>query len=45
MTARDLAMLAEYIIDEFPEFYKIYGEPEFTWNKIRQLQPQPASRR
>ena len=36
-TARDLALLARYIIREFPEFYPIFSEPEFTWNKIRQL--------
>jgi len=36
-TARDLALLARYIIQEFPEFYPIFAEPEFTWNKIRQL--------
>lgn len=40
-TARDLAKLAKYIIDEFPEFYKIYGEPEFTWNKIKQRNRNP----
>ncbi|MEO7221463.1 MAG: D-alanyl-D-alanine carboxypeptidase family protein, partial [Devosia sp.] len=36
-TARDLALLARYIITTFPEFYAIFAEPEFTWNKIRQL--------
>jgi D-alanyl-D-alanine carboxypeptidase (penicillin-binding protein 5/6) len=36
-TARDLALLARYIIQEFPDFYPIFSEPEFTWNKIRQL--------
>src|SRR5690349_22079368 len=36
-TARDLALLARYIIKTFPEFYPIFSEPEFTWNKIRQL--------
>ena len=41
MTARDLAKLAEYIMDKFPQFYKIYGETEFTWNKIRQLNRNP----
>jgi D-alanyl-D-alanine carboxypeptidase (penicillin-binding protein 5/6) len=41
VTAHDLARVAEYIIDEFPEFYKIYGETEFTWNKIRQLNRNP----
>jgi D-alanyl-D-alanine carboxypeptidase (penicillin-binding protein 5/6) len=41
VTARDLAKIARYIIDEFPEFYKIYSETEFTWNKIRQLNRNP----
>jgi D-alanyl-D-alanine carboxypeptidase (penicillin-binding protein 5/6) len=36
-TARDLALLARYIIQSFPEFYPVFSEPEFTWNKIRQL--------
>ena len=36
-TARDLALLARYLIQTFPEFYPIFSEPEFTWNKIRQL--------
>ena len=41
VTARDLAKLANYIISEFPEYYTIYGEPEFTWNKIRQRNRNP----
>ncbi len=40
-SARDLATLTAYLIREFPEFYKIYAEPEFTWNKIRQLNRNP----
>jgi len=40
-SARDLATLTGYLIREFPEFYKIYAEPEFTWNKIRQLNRNP----
>ncbi len=36
-TARDLATLARYLIQTFPEFYQLFSEPEFTWNKIRQL--------
>jgi D-alanyl-D-alanine carboxypeptidase (penicillin-binding protein 5/6) len=35
-TARDLAMLARAIIDEFPAFYSIYAEREFTYNGIAQ---------
>jgi D-alanyl-D-alanine carboxypeptidase (penicillin-binding protein 5/6) len=36
VTARDLANLGRYLIREFPEYYHIFSEPEFTWNKIRQ---------
>jgi serine-type D-Ala-D-Ala carboxypeptidase (penicillin-binding protein 5/6) len=36
MTARDLAILARYLISQYPEYYSIFSEPEFTWNKIRQ---------
>jgi D-alanyl-D-alanine carboxypeptidase (penicillin-binding protein 5/6) len=36
MTVRELAMLARYIIKEFPEYYKIYRQPSFEWNKIKQ---------
>jgi D-alanyl-D-alanine carboxypeptidase (penicillin-binding protein 5/6) len=36
-TARDLATIARFIIAQFPEYYPIFSETEFTWNKIRQL--------
>jgi D-alanyl-D-alanine carboxypeptidase (penicillin-binding protein 5/6) len=36
MTARELAKLARHIIQTYPDFYKLFGEREFTWNKIRQ---------
>lgn len=35
-TARDLAILARYIIKTFPEYYPIFSEESFTWNKIKQ---------
>jgi len=35
-TAHDLALLAKAIIDEFPNFYSIYAEREFTYNSIAQ---------
>jgi D-alanyl-D-alanine carboxypeptidase (penicillin-binding protein 5/6) len=41
VTARDLALLASYIIREFPEFYAIYSEREFTWNGITQRNRNP----
>ncbi len=36
MTPRDLATLAKRIITDFPEFYSIYSETSFTYNKITQ---------
>jgi D-alanyl-D-alanine carboxypeptidase (penicillin-binding protein 5/6) len=41
MTVRELAMLARHIILDYPEFYKLFGEKEFTWNKIRQMNRNP----
>jgi D-alanyl-D-alanine carboxypeptidase (penicillin-binding protein 5/6) len=41
MTSRELAKLARHIILTYPEYYKIYGEREFTWNKIRQYNRNP----
>jgi D-alanyl-D-alanine carboxypeptidase (penicillin-binding protein 5/6) len=41
MTVRELAMLARYVIQTYPEFYKLFGEREFTWNKIRQQNRNP----
>jgi D-alanyl-D-alanine carboxypeptidase (penicillin-binding protein 5/6) len=41
VTTRELAMLARHIIIEYPELYKIFGQPEFTWNKIRQQNRNP----
>ena len=36
MTARDLAILAQRIINDHPEFYHYYSEKEFAWSDIRQ---------
>jgi D-alanyl-D-alanine carboxypeptidase (penicillin-binding protein 5/6) len=35
-TARDLALLANAIIDEFPDFYSLYAERAFSYNGIAQ---------
>lgn len=40
-SVRDLTILARYVVSEFPEYYKIYGKPEFTWNKITQKNRNP----
>jgi len=42
VTARDLASLARHVISTYPEYYKIYSEPEFTWNKVRQRNRNPV---
>ncbi len=36
VSARDMAILARAIIDEFPEYYRWYSERSFTWNNITQ---------
>jgi D-alanyl-D-alanine carboxypeptidase (penicillin-binding protein 5/6) len=41
MTVRELSVLARYVIQTYPEFYKLFGEKEFTWNKIRQQNRNP----
>ncbi|MDI3471533.1 MAG: D-alanyl-D-alanine carboxypeptidase [Pseudolabrys sp.] len=41
VTTRELAILARHIILDYPEFYKIFGQTEFTWNKIRQQNRNP----
>ncbi|WP_027573387.1 D-alanyl-D-alanine carboxypeptidase family protein [Bradyrhizobium sp. WSM1743] len=41
MTVRELGILARHIILDFSEFYKLFGEKEFTWNKIRQPNRNP----
>ena len=36
VTSHDLALLAAYIIREFPQYYRMFAEREFTWNGIKQ---------
>jgi D-alanyl-D-alanine carboxypeptidase (penicillin-binding protein 5/6) len=36
MSVRELSKLARHIIQTYPDFYKLFNEREFTWNKIRQ---------
>ncbi len=40
-SVRDLAKLARHTIRTYPQFYGMYGEKEFTWNKIRQQNRNP----
>ena len=41
VTVRELGILARQIIHTYPDEYKIFGEREFTWNKIRQQNRNP----
>jgi serine-type D-Ala-D-Ala carboxypeptidase (penicillin-binding protein 5/6) len=41
VSVRDLARLARHIIRTYPDFYPIFGQHEFTWNKIRQQNRNP----
>ena len=36
-TAKDMALLSSAIIKEFPDFYEWYGQKEFTYNNIKQI--------
>lgn len=40
-TARDMARLSRHVIAAWPELYRVFSEPEFTWNKIRQRNRNP----
>lgn len=40
-SVRELSSLARYLIEVFPEDYKYYSQPEFTWNDIRQRNRNP----
>jgi serine-type D-Ala-D-Ala carboxypeptidase (penicillin-binding protein 5/6) len=37
MSARDLAILSERLIKDFPEYYGYFAQPEFTYHNIRQF--------
>jgi len=41
VTARELAKLARHLIRTYPDFYRLFGEREFTWNRIRQFNRNP----
>jgi D-alanyl-D-alanine carboxypeptidase (penicillin-binding protein 5/6) len=40
-TARDLAILADHLIRDFPEYYHYYSETEYTYNNITQRNRNP----
>jgi D-alanyl-D-alanine carboxypeptidase (penicillin-binding protein 5/6) len=41
VTAHDLALLATHLVRDYPDYYHYFGEKEFTWNKVRQLNRNP----
>jgi D-alanyl-D-alanine carboxypeptidase (penicillin-binding protein 5/6) len=41
VTARELATLARHIIRTYPDFYPLFAQPDYTWNKIRQQNRNP----
>lgn len=41
MSARDLAVLSERLVNDFPEHYKIFAEKTFTYSKIKQSNRNP----
>ncbi len=41
MSVRDIAKLARHVIQTYPDYYKLYNEREFIWNKIRQQNRNP----
>ena len=34
-TVRDIALMSKYLIKEHPDYYEMYKEKEFTWEKTR----------
>lgn len=40
-SAKDLAILSRAMIKNFPEYYHLFQEREFTWNDIRQFNRNP----
>lgn len=41
MSVLDLSTIARYIISTYPDYFKIYSQREFTWNKINQENRNP----
>jgi D-alanyl-D-alanine carboxypeptidase (penicillin-binding protein 5/6) len=40
-TLRELVMLARHVIDTYPDLYPLFGQREFTWNRVRQQNRNP----
>jgi len=41
VTAREMALLADHVIETYPDLYKYFGEHDFLWNKIKQPNRNP----
>ncbi len=41
VTPRDMVRLASYVIATYPQYYKYFGMPEFTWRGVRQQNRNP----
>ncbi|MCG6115657.1 MAG: D-alanyl-D-alanine carboxypeptidase [Mesorhizobium sp.] len=41
VTARELVKLAQHMWAEYPEYYRYYAQPDFTWNNIQQRNRNP----
>ena len=41
VTAREMALLSAYVIETFPDLYKIFGQRDFLWNNIKQPNRNP----
>jgi D-alanyl-D-alanine carboxypeptidase (penicillin-binding protein 5/6) len=41
VSARDMALLTAHIIRDYPDDYHYFGEKDFTWGKIHQLNRDP----
>ncbi len=44
MSAHDIALISYRLIKDFPEFYPMFAEPEFTFNRTRQYNRNPLLR-
>jgi D-alanyl-D-alanine carboxypeptidase (penicillin-binding protein 5/6) len=40
-TARDLLQIARHVIDDYPEYYTLFGKQEYTYNNINQQNRNP----
>jgi D-alanyl-D-alanine carboxypeptidase (penicillin-binding protein 5/6) len=41
VTAREMALLSAHLIKTYPNFYRYFGEKDFTWNNIKQPNRDP----